>query len=253
MNNIVRTSQNTFRSPVLLNAPNDIGSPIKSSYSFNIPSEAVSNNVSNNVSNTMSDTTSHISSNIPTSFSQLKNTLISSTTSNESSSLNIYTIFKYIVICLIIFYLIINLGNIKELIINTLTSTFNTILTFFGITIAESVKTAKDVGTIGLTASSNIVNTTIDHATHIVDSTASNIHNNINKENKYNTISADEPIPDNDGSLIQANSSSKKSGWCFVGQQNGFRSCVKITDADKCMSGNIFPSRDICINPTLRE
>ena len=85
MNNIVRTSQNTFRSPVLLNAPNDIGSPIKSSYSFNIPSEAVSNNVSNNVSNTMSDTTSHISSNIPTSFSQLKNTLISSTTSNESS------------------------------------------------------------------------------------------------------------------------------------------------------------------------
>ena len=228
MNNIVRTSQNTFRNPELLNAPNDIGSNIKSSYSFKIPSEAISN--------TISDTTSHISTNIPTSFSQLKNTLISPTTSNESSNLNIYTIFKYIVICLIIFYLIINLGNIKELVINTLTSTFNTILTFFGITIAESV-----------------VNTTIDHATHIVDSTASNIHNNINKENKYNTISIDEPIPDNDGSLIQSNSSSKKSGWCFVGQQNGFRSCVKITDADKCMSGNIFPSRDICINPTLRE
>jgi hypothetical protein len=244
MNNIVRTSQNTFRSPVLLNAPNDIGSPIKSSYSFNIPSE--------NISNTISDTTSHISSNIPTSFSQLKNTLISPT-SNESSSINIYIIFKYIVIFLIIFYLIINLGNIKELIINTLTSTFNTILTFFGITIAESVKTAKDVGTIGLTASSNIVNTTIDHAEHIVDNTSSNIHSNINKENKHNTILTDEPIPDNDGSLIQSNNSSKKSGWCFVGQQNGFRSCVKITDADKCMSGNIFPSRDICINPTLRE
>ena len=240
MNNIVRTSQNTFRSPVL-NAPNDIGSPIKSSYSFNIPSEAVSNTASN------------ISSNIPTSFSQLKNTLTSKIPSNESSVINIYTIFKYIVICLIIFYLIINLGNIKDIVINTLTSTYNTILTFFGITIAESVKTAKDVGTIGLTASSDIINTTIDHATHIIDNTKSNIHSNINKENKYNTIFNDEPIPDNDGSLIQSNSSSKKSGWCFVGQQNGFRSCVKITDADKCMSGNIFPSRDICINPTLRE
>ena len=245
MNNIVRTSQNTFRSPVLLNAPNDIGSPIKSSYSFNIPSEAVSNNVSNTASN--------ISSNIPISFSQLKNTLTSTIPSNESSGINIYTIFKYIVICLIIFYLIINLGNIKDIVINTLTSTYNTILTFFGITIDESVKTAKDVGTIGLTASSDIINTTIDHATHIVDNTKSNIHSNINKENKYNTIFNDEPIPDNDGSLIQSNSSSKKSGWCFVGQQNGFRSCVKITDADKCMSGNIFPSRDICINPTLRE
>ena len=241
MNNIVRTSQNTFRTPAVLNASNNIGSPIKSSYSFNIPSEAISN------------TTSNISSNIPTSFSQIKNTLASTIPSNESSGINIFTIFKYIVICLIIFYLIIYLGNIKDIVINTLISTYNTILTFFGITIAESVKTVKDVGTIGLTATSDIVNTTIEHATHIVDNTTSNIHSNINKENKYNAISNDEPIPDNDGSLIQSNSSSKKSGWCFVGQQNGFRSCVKITDADKCMSGNIFPSRDICINPTLRE
>jgi len=44
-----------------------------------------------------------------------------------------------------------------------------------------------------------------------------------------------------------------KSGWCYVGQERGFRSCIEVGDQDKCMSGNIFPSQDICINPSLRS
>lgn len=43
-----------------------------------------------------------------------------------------------------------------------------------------------------------------------------------------------------------------KSGWCYIGQDRGFRSCAKVGADDKCMSGDIFPTKDICMNPSLR-
>jgi hypothetical protein len=57
---------------------------------------------------------------------------------------------------------------------------------------------------------------------------------------------------DDSSSLIQQNKSSGKAGWCYIGEDRGFRSCIKVGENDKCMSGDIFPSRDICINPSLR-
>ena len=44
-----------------------------------------------------------------------------------------------------------------------------------------------------------------------------------------------------------------KSGWCFIGDDRGFRSCAEVGASDQCMSGDIFPTRDICVNPTLRN
>jgi hypothetical protein len=43
-----------------------------------------------------------------------------------------------------------------------------------------------------------------------------------------------------------------KPGWCYVGEDRGFRTCAQVGVDDKCMSGNIFPSQEICINPSLR-
>ena len=43
-----------------------------------------------------------------------------------------------------------------------------------------------------------------------------------------------------------------KSGWCLIGEDRQFRSCVEVGVNDKCMSGDIFPSREICVNPSLR-
>ena len=47
-------------------------------------------------------------------------------------------------------------------------------------------------------------------------------------------------------------SSGGQSGWCFVGEDRGFRSCALVNEDDKCMSGDIFPSQELCINPNLR-
>jgi hypothetical protein len=46
--------------------------------------------------------------------------------------------------------------------------------------------------------------------------------------------------------------SAGKAGWCFVGEDRGFRTCAEVGVNDECMSGDIFPSQELCINPNLR-
>jgi hypothetical protein len=54
-----------------------------------------------------------------------------------------------------------------------------------------------------------------------------------------------EPVP------LQSNSN--EHGYCYIGTQNNIRNCAKVTSKNKCMSGDIFPTMDLCINPTLRN
>jgi hypothetical protein len=60
------------------------------------------------------------------------------------------------------------------------------------------------------------------------------------------------PIEDEASSDIQESNKSK-AGYCYVGKDRGYRSCVKVTEDTECMSGDIFPTRDVCINPKLRQ
>ena len=49
---------------------------------------------------------------------------------------------------------------------------------------------------------------------------------------------------------MNLDSSLGKLSWCLIDEQNNGSN--QIMDSNMCMSGNIFSSRDICINPTLR-
>ena len=60
------------------------------------------------------------------------------------------------------------------------------------------------------------------------------------------------PEADDSTSRIQMKPASK-SGFCYIGEDRGFRSCIEVGEGDVCMSGNIFPTDAICINPNLRE
>ena len=44
-----------------------------------------------------------------------------------------------------------------------------------------------------------------------------------------------------------------KGGYCYIGTDRTFRSCVKVDPGDVCMSNKVFPTKDICINPNLRR
>jgi hypothetical protein len=61
-----------------------------------------------------------------------------------------------------------------------------------------------------------------------------------------------EPLPDDSMSSTQRNGSGK-SGYCYIGEDRGFRSCIAVKEGDLCMSGDIFPSQALCVNPSLRE
>ena len=61
-----------------------------------------------------------------------------------------------------------------------------------------------------------------------------------------------EPMPDESTSLTQRHGPNK-AGYCYIGEDRGFRSCIYVKEGDSCMSGEIFPSQSICVNPSLRE
>ena len=58
-----------------------------------------------------------------------------------------------------------------------------------------------------------------------------------------------EVSPDDSRSSIQITG---KSGWCYIGDDQGVRSCSQIGVNDTCMSGDVFPNQAICMNPNLR-
>jgi hypothetical protein len=55
--------------------------------------------------------------------------------------------------------------------------------------------------------------------------------------------------PDESRSSIQTTG---KSGWCYIGEEQGIRTCAEIGVNDVCMSGDVFPNQSICMNPNLR-
>jgi hypothetical protein len=61
--------------------------------------------------------------------------------------------------------------------------------------------------------------------------------------------SSNEISPDDSRSSIQTTG---KSGWCYIGEEQGIRTCADIGVNDLCMSGEIFPTQEICMNPNLR-
>ena len=71
---------------------------------------------------------------------------------------------------------------------------------------------------------------------------SSNVKQNIGQTHEY--------VADDSSSSIQKTQS--KAGYCYIGEERGHRSCMRVNENDRCMSGEIFPTNEICINPSLR-
>jgi hypothetical protein len=105
-------------------------------------------------------------------------------------------------------------------------------------------------------AGSNIVEQTAPSSLKLSDITIdknNEIMNDISlnksqyKDRDYNS----EFMADDTRSNIQ--SGKQKAGWCFIGESKGLRTCAEVGVNDTCMSGDIFPTNEICINPKLRS
>lgn len=59
--------------------------------------------------------------------------------------------------------------------------------------------------------------------------------------------SASTNVPEPSGSMVTG-----KSGWCFIGQDKLTRTCAQVGVNDMCLSGDVFATQDVCVNPSLR-
>lgn len=71
--------------------------------------------------------------------------------------------------------------------------------------------------------------------------------------NQPPTTAPEQPNPDTSTSPIQTSPASSKNQWCLVGEYNGARGCIVVGEQDKCMSGQLFPMQQMCLNPTFTQ
>ena len=45
----------------------------------------------------------------------------------------------------------------------------------------------------------------------------------------------------------------RKSGFCYLGEDRGVRTCVQVNEDDTCLSNQVFPTQELCVNPNLKE
>ena len=55
-----------------------------------------------------------------------------------------------------------------------------------------------------------------------------------------------------DTSLYRKDQLVEKDGFCYIGFEKGHRVCTDVYQGDVCMSGEIFPTMDVCLVPSLR-
>jgi hypothetical protein len=221
-------------------------------------------------------------------FSENQNIDISSNSSSFASYFFSITWKTWIIIILILALLGINifayLARGTEEATLLFNQIFGPILKFFGYSALETTKQIINTSGTGSKAGVDIVSNTAINTIDTIQQTAlttsgtsipqgkmssssfpQNVNQNVNvnvTQNQNlnqeqdslsraleNAKQSDNVSPDESISSIQ---STGKSGWCYIGGEKGVRSCAEIGVNDVCMSGNIFPNLEICMNPNLR-
>jgi len=136
-------------------------------------------------------------------------------------------------------------------------------------TVKQTVKTSATGANIAVDSTAKATKQTIDYVEDIFDDTLPTNNTTMaqSKQNTNTTVSQDKlnnrptinsnVIASNeDDNTLTINSVTPKNsgsvGYCYIGEDRGHRSCADISDESLCMSGDIFPTRDLCVNPNLR-
>ncbi len=176
------------------------------------------------------------------------------------------TIIRYALIIIILAFLGFNLFTYLGKVTGGVADVFRPILTTLGFGVGDTVKQTVVMSSKGTKGIVDIAAGTVDSGLDVLEQglTGKTQRNKIDDASAGTGVAlnkavdninnpSDEPVPDDAGSRTQSSKASGKAGYCYIGEDRGFRSCIKVNQADTCMSGDIFPSQDICVNPSLRE
>ena len=174
---------------------------------------------------------------------------------------------KIVLIILLLAFLGYNLFTYLVQATDTTTGIFGPVIQkiahFFGTTTGDVVKTTVDTSAEGTKAAVDVAAGTVTTSVDLVQK-GIGAPTNVPVSNQQQELeralthaektqdTQEEIRADETDSNIQ-HTTSGKAGYCYVGTDRGFRSCVKVNANDVCTSGDIYPSKDLCVNPNLRE
>jgi len=197
---------------------------------------------------------------VQTNMDALKPTFPESSSSTIFSNNNIIII--VLVVLLIFYFLGLNiltvLGNIFQSFVQIFGPMVSQILSIFGYTTGTVLNKTADVVSDTAKAGIDIAEGSIQSVGNILRD-ASNP--NVNDKTKYSLdnalnqgkVSLGEPAADTSENPIQRPITSGKQSWCLVGEYQGKRGCIEVNEHDRCLSGQVFPSQKMCLNPTLSQ
>ena len=150
--------------------------------------------------------------------------------------------------------------NFLQPVVGNLANLFKSVINVSAKGAEKGVNVTADVIDSGLEQVQKVTDGTPGSARHSEEETHEENDESLNHAlsnaatTKPQDIPGDKPTyeADDSYSVIQSSKSTGKSGWCYVGEDRGFRTCVEVGENDRCMSGDIFPTKDVCVNPNLR-
>ena len=186
-----------------------------------------------------------------------------SVTDDSSMFSNKNGIIIFLLILVILSFLGINMlsisGNLLEEMSKIFGPTFKNVASILGYSTGELVETTADVGADAAKFGIDIAEGSVHSVGKLLKSASEPGLNNDIKKNLELSLSRPKstantpeksPEPSQSADSIHRSISSKKGGWCFVGEDAGSRGCISVDEHDKCMSGQIFPSKESCMNPS---
>jgi hypothetical protein len=193
----------------------------------------------------------------------MENSLPKSTINNTNDMFsNKNTVIMLLIFLLILSFLGINLLNISGDIIQRISNIFGPVfvnfLSLFGYTTGTVINKTADVVADASKTGIDIAEGTAQSVGGLFLKASSNLSNqpyNEEPESKpqqpqKKPDSKPEPEPDTTKNPIQKPISSVKARWCLVGEYEERRGCIAINEHDKCLSGQVFPTQQMCLNPT---
>jgi len=173
---------------------------------------------------------------------------------NDTSTNSFFSIKNILLILLIIFILAFFGYNIFTYLsygTNFITDLLKPVFTTTGEVVSDATKSTISTTSTG---TKKIIDTTGDTTKNIVDVAETGTTSSINYlQNKLKNKTNKQPIQDEEDIQPEPHrTSSLQQGYCYIGKINDARRCAKVNERMQCMSGDIYPTMDICINPNLR-
>uniref|UniRef100_A0A6C0DIA0 Uncharacterized protein n=1 Tax=viral metagenome TaxID=1070528 RepID=A0A6C0DIA0_9ZZZZ len=216
-----------------------------------------------------------LTASIMKTLSQSNDTGVDSSLSDNTTSYNLFDYFKsfslftWFLIIIILALLGLNIFVYLAKGTQGASNLLKEVLKYFGLVSSEVVsntavgtKTLVDTTTDAVIRGSNSVKGSLTNSGTPIQHSIPQQHNADNdlmRNKTLNTMLNKSNVVENNSKEYQADDTTSniqkgpsKSGYCYIGEDRGFRSCVYVNESDQCMSGDIFPTNEICVNPSLR-